>query len=100
MLGSQTDGRKRRELGNFDKLCTINVLVGQSRSNDVIRGRHHLDPQTALVGVDLARRNIRSLTCTKRNGIHQECQDDSRITTVHSFQLAHQLIGTKRGGIS
>ena len=85
MLGSQTDRRERRELGNFNQLCTVNMLVGQSRSNDVIRGRHHLDSQTALVCVDLARRNIRSLTGTKRNGIHQECQDDSRITTVHCF---------------
>ncbi len=56
MLRSETDRRERRKLGNLHELRTVDMLVGEPRANNVIRGRHHLDSQTALVGVDLARR--------------------------------------------
>ena len=97
VLGSEANRRERRKFSDFHQLRAVDVLVGEPRANNVIRGRHDLNAQTPLVGMDLARRNIGRFSRTQRHRIHEECQDDSRIATVRGLKFTHQLVRTKRG---
>ena len=96
VLGSEANRRERRKFSDLHQLRAVDMLVGEARANNVIRGRHDLNAQASLVGVNLARRNVGRFSCTQRHGIHEECQDDSRVTAVRGLELTHQLVRTKR----